>query len=296
MLDSLSLLLTKAKNLKKNAIIAGANDSHVLEAVKKAESENIITPILIGEKGKIEEIAAQISYDISKVRIIDISGETNIAKKAVEMMHNDEADLLIKGLINTAVILKWVLNKDYNLNLGKVLSHVALMEIPNRKKIIFISDAALNIMPDIEQKISITENAINLAKKLGYEKPKVAIISSNEKVSEKLISSVDAAIISKIGERNSFGSVIIDGPLALDISISKEALDLKGISSPVDGDADILILPNIDAANVLYKSLIYFANAETAGVIFGSRKPVVVTSRADSAISKLYSIALASLL
>ncbi len=296
MLQSLSFLLSKSKNLNKNAIIAGANDSHVLEAVKKAKAEGIINPILIGEKIKIEQLAKEIGYDISSTQIIDVSGEVNIAKKAIEMMHNDEADLLIKGLINTAVILKWVLNKDYNLNLGKVLSHVALMEIPKRDKILFISDAALNILPDIEQKISITENAINLARKLGYEKPKVAILSSNEKVSDKLVSSKDAAIISKMGERNSFGPVIIDGPLALDIAISKEALDLKGIASPVEGDADILILPNIDAANALYKSLIYFADAETAGVIVGSRKPVVVTSRADSAISKLYSIALASLL
>ncbi len=296
MLDNLSTLLTKAKGLKKKAIVAGANDSHVLEAVKKAQQANIVSPILIGEKEKIEKIANELSFDLSNSIIIDVSGESNIAQKAVEMMNNDEADILIKGLINTAVILKWVLNKDYNLNLGKVLSHVALMEIPNRKKILFITDAALNILPDLQQKAFITENAINLAKKLGYEIPKVAIISSNEKVSEKLVSSVDAAIIAKMGDRNSFGQCIIDGPLALDIAISKEALDLKGISSPVDGDADILVMPNIDAANALYKSLIYFANAETAGVIVGSRKPVVVTSRADSANSKLYSIALASLL
>lgn len=296
MLTSLSILLDKAKNLKKKAIVSAANDSHVLEAVKKAKEENIIVPILVGEKDKIEQIASNINFDISDVEIFDINGETNVAKKSVELMHEDKADILIKGLINTAVILKAVLNKDYNLNTGKILSHVALMEIPSRNKLLIISDAALNISPDLDQKIGITENAINLARKLGYEKPKVAIISSNEKVSEKLISSVDAAIIAKIGDRNSFGSCIIDGPLALDIAISKEALDLKGIVSPVDGDADILILPNIDAANVLYKSLIYFANAETAGVIVGSRKPVVVTSRADSAISKLYSIALASLL
>lgn len=296
MLDNLSTLLTKAKGLKKKAIVAGANDSHVLEAVKKAQEENIVNPILIGEKEKIEKIANELSFDLSNSIIIDVSGESNIAQKAVEMMNNDEADILIKGLINTAVILKWVLNKDYNLNLGKVLSHVALMEIPNRKKILFITDAALNILPDLQQKAFITENAINLTRKLGYEIPKIAIISSNEKVSEKLVSSVDAAIIAKMGDRNSFGQCIIDGPLALDIAISKEALDLKGISSPVDGDADILVMPNIDAANALYKSLIYFANAETAGVIVGSRKPVVVTSRADSANSKLYSIALASLL
>jgi phosphate butyryltransferase len=296
MLDNLQSLLIKSKGLQKKAIVAGANDSHVLQAVKNAEEQKIISPILIGERLKIEQIAKEINYDITESNIIDISGEANIAKKAVEMMHNDQADILIKGLINTAVILKWVLNKDYNLNLGKVLSHVALMEIPNRQKILFITDAALNILPDIEQKSHITENAINLARKLGYEKPKVAIVSSNEKVSEKLISSVDAAIISKMGDRNSFGPCIIDGPLALDIAISKEALDLKGISSAVDGDADILVLPNIDAANALYKSLIYFAKAETAGVIVGSRKPVVVTSRADSAVSKLYSIALATLL
>ncbi|MCR4422056.1 MAG: bifunctional enoyl-CoA hydratase/phosphate acetyltransferase [Spirochaetales bacterium] len=296
MLENLQSLLLKSKGLQKRAIIAGANDSHVLEAVKNAEEQKIITPILIGERLKIQQIAKEINYNILEDNIIDISGEVNIAKKAIEMMHNDQADILIKGLINTAVILKWVLNKDYNLNLGKVLSHVALMEIPGRQKLLFITDAALNILPDIEQKSHITENVINLARKLGYEKPKVAIISSNEKVSEKLISSVDAAIISKMGERNSFGSCVIDGPLALDIAISKEALDLKGICSPVDGDADILVLPNIDAANALYKSLIYFAKAETAGVIVGSRKPVVVTSRADSAVSKLYSIALATLL
>lgn len=296
MLTVLSFLIDKSKDLKKRAIIAGANDSHVLDAVKKAQEKNIIIPVLIGETKKIEEIARQVDFDISNVELIDVSGEQNIAKKAVEMMHDDQADILIKGLINTATILKSVLNKDYNLNLGKVLSHVALMEIPDKNKLLIISDAALNIQPDIDQKICITENAINLARKIGYEKPKVAIISSNEKVSEKLVSSVDAAIIAKMGDRNHFGSCIIDGPLALDIAVSKEALDLKGIISPVDGDADILIMPNIDAANVLYKSLIYFAKAETAGVIVGSRKPVVVTSRADSAISKLYSIALASLL
>lgn len=296
MITKLEELCKQAQNSGKKAIIAGSNDTHVLEAVKDAKQLNIIEPIFIGDRKKTEQCASTVNFNISNFEIIDCQSESQIAQKAVELMHQDKADILIKGLINTAVILKWVLNKDYNLNTGNLLSHVALMEIPSYHKLVFISDVALNIAPDLEQKASIVLNSIILANKLGYEKPKVALISSNEKVSLKLESSVDAAILAKMGDRGVFGPCIIDGPLALDIAISKEALDQKGIKSQVNGDADILIVPHIDAGNVLYKSLIHFASAETAGVIVGSRKPVVVTSRADSAKSKLYSIALSSLL
>ncbi len=292
-MQKLEELIKLAQGKGKKIVVAGANDEHVLEAVKEGVINNIVEPILVGSKKEIEVKANNISFDISKFKIIEAQDEKEIAKKSVIEVSEGRADILMKGLINTGTILKLVLNKEYKLNMGNVLSHVAIMEIPNREKLISVTDAALNPNPDIKQKGGIIKNAVGVARSIGIETPKVALIAANEKVSPKMQATVDAAIISKMVERGSIQNCIVDGPLALDISISKEALETKKIESPVNGDADILVVPAIDAGNVLYKSLIYFAQAQTAGIICGAKNPVVVTSRADSAKSKLYSIALA---
>lgn len=289
----LNELIKKAEDKNIKAIVAGANDSHILEAVKNSYEKKIINPVLIGNVDEIKKVAESINFDITKFEIIEANDEIDIATKSVKEVGKYEKSILIKGLINTGTILKFVLNKEFGLNKGNILSHVGIMEIPDNNKLILLSDAALNINPDLDQKIAIINNAIEVAHSIDIDIPKVALIAPNEKVSMKIQSTVDAAIISKMADRGIFKNCIIDGPLALDIAISKEALKIKKIKSPVDGEADILIVPNIDAGNVLYKSLIYYAKAQTAGIIVGALKPVVVTSRADSAQSKMYSIALA---
>jgi len=286
-------LISLAKGKGKKIVVAGSNDEHVLEAVKEAVENDIVQPVFVGPKEETYKIASEINFDISNYKIIEATDEMKIAEIAIKEVSEGRADILMKGLVNTAVILKFVLNKEYNLNLGSVLSHVAIMEIPGWEKLVFVTDAALNPSPDLNQKIGIINNSVAVAKSIGISIPKVALIAANEKVSPKLQSTVDAAIITKMAQRGMTAECIIDGPLALDIAVSKEALDIKKVQSPVDGDADILVLPQIDAGNVLYKSIIYFAKAQTAGIICGAKAPVVVTSRSDSAKSKLYSIALA---
>lgn len=290
---NLNELVEKAKGKNVKAIVAGANDSHVLEAVKHSYENKIIDPILVGPKVEIEKVAQSLNFDISNFQIIEASDEKDIAVKSVKEVAKYNDSILIKGLINTGTILKFVLNKEFGLNRGNILSHVAIMEVPERDKLILLTDAALNINPDLNQKIAILNNAVEVAHSIGIENPKVAMIAPNEKVSMKIQSTIDGAIISKMADRGVIKNCIVDGPLALDIAISNEALKIKKINSKVNGEADILVVPNIDAGNVLYKSLIYFAKAQTAGIIVGALKPVVVTSRADSAESKLFSISLA---
>ena len=294
-MERLNDLLKHAEGQKKKAVIAGAAESHVLLAAKEAYIHEIIEPVLIGKKDDINKVADQISFDISSFSIIEASEEAEIAEKAVCEVSEGRASILIKGLVNTGTILKFVLNKKYNLNSGNILSHVATMEIPGFNKLLLVSDAALNIAPTEEQVMGIVKNAVAVARSLGIETPKVAILSANEKISEKMASTVLADKIKQRVLNGEINNVIIDGPLALDIAVSREALEIKKVTSPVNGEADILIAPNIESGNVLYKALIHFAKAETAGIISGAMKPVVVTSRADSELSKLYSIALASI-
>ncbi|MCX8058139.1 MAG: bifunctional enoyl-CoA hydratase/phosphate acetyltransferase [Spirochaetes bacterium] len=287
-------LLEKTQEKKVKAVIAGSNDEHVLDAIKQATLKNYIVPVFIGNKEETISIAKQIDFDISSYELIDESEENKIAELAIKKVCAEGKSILVKGLINTGIILKYVLDKQYGLNIGNTLSHVAIMEIPGFEKLYFITDAALNIDPTLEQKIDIVKNAVKVANSIGIENPKVALIGANEKVSLKMKATTDAAIITKMAERGEIKNCIIDGPLALDIAISLEALKIKKVSSPINGDADILVVPDIDAGNVLYKSIIYFAKAETAGIICGAKIPVVVTSRSDSALSKLYSIVLAT--
>ncbi len=290
-------LLNKAKEMGKCRLsVAEAADETVLEAVEDARNEGIIDPILVGKKDKVEKALISLGYALKNYTIIEPPEDSTSAKTAVRLVTEGKADLLMKGLLPTAEILREVLNKDNKLNMGKTLSHVAVFKHPNYDRFIFVTDAGLNIAPDLNQKKDIVQNAIDTALKLEVQNPIAAIVCAVEMVNPAMPATIDAAALVKMNERGTIKGGQVEGPLALDNAISIEAAKHKGIKSPLAGKADILVAPDIEAGNILYKSLIFFGNAVTAGLIVGAKTPVVLTSRADSAESKLYSIALGTLL
>lgn len=280
----------------KKLSVAVAEDREVLSAVKKAKELNIIEPILVGDKPKIEKIAEEINFDLSGIEIVDEKDGTEASRKATELVSSGKADVLMKGLIDTSIIMKQVLDKEIGLRTDKLISHVAVFDVETYHKVLLVTDAAMNIAPDLNQKKEIINNAVELAHSLGIEKPKVAVIAAKEKVSPKMEATVHAQELAEMNKKGEISGCIVDGPFALDNAISKEAAETKGIKSEVAGDADILLVPYIEAGNVLYKSLTYFAKAKNAGIILGTKAPIVLTSRADNEESKLYSIVLAVLL
>lgn len=290
-------IIVMAKNKGPKVLsVAVAEDKEVLTAVSKAYEEGIVKAYLVGNKEKIEEEAAKINLDLSKFEIIDEKDSVQACRTAVQLVSSGKADVLMKGLIDTAVIMKAVLDKEIGLRTGKLISHVAVFSVPTYHKILIITDAAMNIAPDLEQKKKIVKNAVEFTHSLGIEEPKVAVVCAREKVSEKMEATVHAKEIEDANKRGDITGCIVGGPLALDNALSKEAAKHKGIESPVAGDADIIAVPNIESGNVLYKSLIFLANADNAGLIVGTKAPIVLTSRADSAKAKLNSIALGVLM
>lgn len=295
MLKRLSDLHQLAKaNTKKKLVLAAAHDADALTAVINAWKENIVDIVLVGDEKKIKDIASNNSLDISSFEIIDEADVDKAAAVAVRLVSEKKADILMKGNLGTANLLRAVLNKEYGLRSGELLSHLALFEVPEYHKIIALTDAAMNISPDITGKVSLIKNAVNYLNKLGINNPKVALLSAAETVNFNMKSSTEAAIISKMNDRKQIKNCIIDGPLAFDNAISEKSAKKKGIDSPVAGDADLLVGDDIDAANAIYKSFIYFAKANIAAVIVGATAPIVLTSRADTDKAKLDSIALAA--
>lgn len=284
----------KAKGPKKIAV-AFAQDEDVLNALKVAVKENICAPILVGDKEKIVEIANKINFDLSKIEIIDETESTLASRKAVELVSSGKADVVMKGLVDTSIILKAVLDKEIGLRTGNVLSHAAVFSVGTYHKFFIVTDAAMSIAPDADEKRQIVENTVKLSKALGADVPKVAVICAKEKVNSKMQATLDAKKLVEMQEQGKMQGCIVEGPYALDNAISKDAAELKGINGRVAGDADILLMPNIEAGNVLYKALTYLANADNAGIILGAKAPIVLTSRADSDKAKLNSIALAVL-
>ena len=296
MFSSLEELFDKDKNSeKKKLALAVAHDEHALQAVKEAYQENIIEPILVGDEQKIRSIASEIGFDISALRIIDEKNEVKAVEAAVRLVRTGDAQILMKGNVATATLLKGVLNKEWGLRSGKILSHFALFEIKGYHKLLGITDVAMNIAPDLDTKIGILNNAVSYLNKVGIDHPKVAVISAAETVNNGMPSSVEAAIIAKMSDRKQIKNCVVDGPLALDNAISKESAEHKGIESKVAGDADLLLVPNIEAGNVLYKSLSFFAEVKISAVILGAKAPIVLTSRSDSHETKQNSIKLAAL-
>ena len=227
------------------------------------------------------------------IQVIHTQTKEEAAELAVKTVHNDEATILMKGMVSSATLLKSVLNKEYGLRTNRVLSHVAIFEIPGFSKSMIVTDAAMNIHPNLEKKQQIIENAVDMAKSIGVNNPKVAVLAAIENVNPAMEVTLDAASLTLMNKRGQIKDCIIDGPLALDNAVSTIAAKQKGIDSEVAGNADILLVPTIEAGNILYKSLIYFAKAKVGSVIAGAKAPIVLTSRSDSAECKLYSLALA---
>jgi phosphate butyryltransferase len=298
MLKKLSDLheIVKASKQTKRLVLAVAQDEHSLEAVSAAARKKYIEVILVGDADEIKRIAAKNKrIDISQFNIVNEPDIQEAVAKAVKLVHYGEADILMKGNVGTAVLLKGVLNKEWGLRKNEVLSHLAIFEVPAyHHKLIALTDVAMNIAPDLNTKIGIINNSVECLRKLGIEKPKVAVLGAVELVTETMPATMDAALLSKMAERGQIKNCIIDGPLAFDNAISAESAKHKGIISPVAGVADLLLLPDIEAGNVLYKAFIFFANAKAAAVILGARAPIVLTSRSDKEESKLDSIVLAA--
>jgi phosphate butyryltransferase len=291
-----SLIGLSSQTNRKTVAVAAAEDEEVIEAVLDGLKRNLADFLLIGDVGKINTILNLKKYDpkYSKhVKIIQANSQAAAAEIAVKAVTNKEADVLMKGNLPTNIILKEVLNKEYGLRTGNVLSHTAVFEVPGYDRLIIVTDAAMNIAPDLEQKVQIIRNAVLIAHSIGITNPKVAPLAAVEVVNPAMEATLDAAALTMMNKRGQITGCTIDGPLALDNAVSSLAAEHKGIHSDVAGRADILLVPAIEVGNVLYKSLVYFARAKVGAVIAGAKAPIVLTSRADSAESKLYSLALA---
>jgi phosphate butyryltransferase len=279
---------------KKKLILATAQDQHSLGAVVRAWKDDIIEPILIGDKEGIQNICASNNYDIDGVRIIHEPDIEMAVEMAVKMVSNKQADILMKGKVGTSVLLRCILNKEWGLRTGNLLSHFALFEVETYPKVIAVTDVAMNIAPNLQDKIAIINNSVSCLIKLGYVMPKVAILGAVEMVNENMEATLHAALLSKMNQRDQIKNCIIDGPLAFDNAVSLESARYKGIKSEVAGDTDLLLMPDIEVGNVLYKSLVFFAKAKVAAVILGARVPIVLTSRSDSEQAKYDSILLSA--
>lgn len=295
MINKLSELVEMSKAKRKRKIaVAAAGDYDVLEALKNAEKHDIVEPVFVGIKSRIEKIASEIGYDISKHEIIDIEDKYEASLQATQLIRDGHADLLMKGLVSTGQLLKAVLNKEHGLRKGAVISHVAIFESPYYHKLLAITDAAMNVAPTFEEKISIINNAVEVFHLLGEPNPKVAVVGAVETINQRMESTMHAATLAMMNKRHQITGCIIDGPLALDNAVSKKAAEVKRITSDVAGDVDIVVAPDINGANFLYKALNFLGGANTAAVIMGAKVPIVLTSRADSEKIKFNSIALAT--
>jgi phosphate butyryltransferase len=292
-LSDLENIISKQKS-KKKLVLCAAGDEHSIGAAIEAHQKNYVSTILVGDRNKINQIAEELKLDLEGIEIIHELSLEDTVKTSVKLIHDGHADILMKGYLSTALMLKGVLNKDWGLRNKPLLSHFAIFDIPEYHKLLAITDVAMNIAPDLQGKIGIINNAVDFFQKLNVPKPKIAALAAVEMVNEKMQATLDAALLSIMERRGQIRNCIIDGPLAFDNAISFESKEHKGITGPVAGDADILLVPNIEAGNVLYKSFVFFANAKVASVVVGASAPIVLTSRADNEDTKLNSIMLAA--
>jgi phosphotransacetylase len=255
----------------------------------------LIAPILVGPVAKIEEVAKSSGIDLGDTPVVDARHSHDAASKAVELVRQGKAELLMKGSLHTDELLAAVVARETGLRTARRISHVFIMDVPTYHKVLIITDAAINIAPTLEDKVDICQNAIDLVISLGLEKPKVAILAAVETVNSKMPATLDAAALCKMADRGQITGGILDGPLAFDNAISKEAAQTKGIRSPVAGDPDILLVPDLEAGNILAKQLSFLANADSAGLVLGARVPIILTSRADNVRSRIASCGVAML-
>lgn len=297
MIKNFEALLERAKAKgPKTVAVACAQDEDALLAIENARKEGIVKAILVGDLTEVERIASNNNIDLGNYELIDIKDLAEASLKAVELVSSGQAQLVMKGLVDTAIILKAVLDKEVGLRTGNVLSHVAAFDVPNYPRMLLVTDAAMNLAPDLMTKKQIIENALEVAYALEIETPNVGVICAKEKVNPKMEATVHADELVKMNESGELKGCVVGGPFALDNAVSEEAAKIKKITHPAAGKCDILLCPNIESGNILYKALGFLAGARNAGVIVGAKAPVILTSRADDDDTKLNSIALGVLM
>lgn len=293
MLKSFEDIKEKLKSLEiKKVAVAVAEDQEVLAAVRQAQDEGLAIGVLTGDESKIREIAKNANISLDGFEIINEPNPVKAATLCCQLIREGKASAIMKGLIDTSKYMKAILNKETGLNSGKLLSHVAVFELDTYDKLLMVSDAAINIAPDLNEKVGIINNCVKFAHSLGLETPLVACCAAVEKVNQKMPATVDAALLAKMSDRGQISGCIVDGPFGLDNAISEESVRIKKIKSPVAGKADIILCNDIESGNYLYKSLMFLANATAGAVVMGAAAPIILTSRADSHKSKYLSIVL----
>jgi phosphotransacetylase len=289
-------LLIRCKNLAPvPTAVAHPCEATALAGAVEAARQGLIIPMLVGPARKIADTAASASIDLGNLEIIDVAHSNAAAAKSVDLVREGRAEILMKGSLHTDELMGAVVSREGGLRTGRRISHVFVMDVPTYHKVLIVTDAAINIAPNLEDKVDICQNAIDLAISLGLEKPKVAVLAAVETVTSKMPATIDAAALCKMAERGQIKGGLIDGPLAFDNAISKEAAVTKGIESEVAGDPDILLTPDLESGNILAKQLTFLANADSAGLVLGARVPIILTSRADSVRSRIASCAVAML-
>lgn len=299
MITSLQQMVEKVNALKKKhkIAVAWAQDPNTVGAIAKAVNRGFAEAIMLGLPGEIERICSENGIDPAQFRIVESENETSASREAVRLARSGSADIIMKGLVGTDKFLKAVMDKDNGLMLpNAVLSYVGALEIPAYHKLLFITDPAVIPFPDLDQKVAMAEYAIEMAARFGIKKPRIALIGASEKMSRHFQNSIDYSVMCKMAERGQITDCIMDGPLDIFLALDKKSIDIKGVKTSVDGDADILLFPSLESCNPFYKGLMLFAGGELAGLIRGTQKPVVLMSRSESENSKYYCIALACLM
>jgi phosphate acetyltransferase len=289
-------LLIRCRNLDPiPTAIAYPCERSALAGAMEAGAKGLIVPILVGPANTIAEIAGAEGIDIGRVRVVDVADSRAAADRAVDLVRRGEAELLMKGSLHTDEIMSAVVTRESGLRTGRRLSHVFIMDVPAYHKVLVVTDAAINIAPTLDDKVDICQNAIDLVVSLGLTEPKLAILAAVETVNSKMSATLDAAALCKMAERRQITGGVLDGPLAFDTAISRDAARVKGIESDVVGDPDIVLVPDLEAGNMLAKQLTFLADAECAGLVLGARVPIILTSRADSVRARIASCAVAML-
>jgi phosphotransacetylase len=289
-------LLTRCESLAPiRTSVAYPCEATALAGAVDAAGRGLIVPLLVGPAARIAETAASAGIDLGKLEIVDAPDSIAAAAKAVALIREGKAEILMKGSLHTDELMAAVVSREGGLRTSRRISHAFVMDVPTYHKVLIVTDGAINIAPTLEDKADICQNAIDLAISLGLEKPKVAILCAVETINSKMPATIDAACLCKMSERGQIKGGILDGPLAFDNAISKQAADIKGIVSAVAGDPDILLAPDLEAGNILAKQLTFLANADSAGLVLGARVPVILTSRADSVRARIASCAVAML-
>lgn len=289
--------LVLASPVRTRLAVAACAEDFVIQACLKAEARGLVDPIFVGDQSKVAEIAEKLELDLSRFERHDVPDPAAAVEFCIGLYKAGQAGAIMKGKVNTDVLLRGVLNKETGVPPEGVLSHVGVFDAPGRDKLMLLTDAGINIAPNLQRKADIVRNALKVARMMGIEAPRVAMLAATEKVIYPAMpATLDAQMVAKMGEQGEFGDAIVAGPFALDLAVSTRAVQCKGVTNPVAGNADILVAPDIESGNVLYKAMTSLMNIDMAGVVAGSRVPLVVASRGDTDRTKFYSIALATLM